>query len=173
MERAFLPVTSPNKPVELVTLPKTELVWATFCRMFLLKSKALWCACVSPRTKKNAPHTEGGSLPGNSFTWLKHLKGSPTAPAVKRILKTITWPHSMGHLQDAVLCCFFTATFSVLHSAIWSTSLNFFQSHKSYGEMQWKRVLGNVNLQSWPWDRLLRTAAHLGNISLNLLCFLY
>ncbi|XP_036206984.1 CD83 antigen isoform X2 [Myotis myotis] len=26
MERAFLPVTSPNKPVELVTLPKTELV---------------------------------------------------------------------------------------------------------------------------------------------------
>ncbi|XP_036302412.1 CD83 antigen isoform X2 [Pipistrellus kuhlii] len=26
MERAFLPVTSPNKPVELVTLPKTEVV---------------------------------------------------------------------------------------------------------------------------------------------------
>lgn len=33
----------------------------------------------------------------------------------------------------------------------------------------WKRVLGNMNLQSWPCDRLLRTAAHLGNISLNLL----
>lgn len=35
----------------------------------------------------------------------------------------------------------------------------------------WKRVLGNMTLQSWPCDRLLRTAAHLGNISLNLLCF--
>lgn len=103
MERAFLPVTSPNKPVELVTLPKTELVWATFCRMFLLKLKAPWCACVSPRTKKNAPYTEGGSPPGNSFTWLKHLKGIPP-----HLLWIEFWKPSHDHIAWAtgwVLSC--------------------------------------------------------------------
>lgn len=40
--------------------------------------------------------------------------------------------------------------------------LDIFQSHKSYGEVQWKRVLKNVNLQSWPWDRLLKDSCTSG-----------
>ena len=57
MEHAFLPVTSPNKDLEPVTLHKTELVWAGFLQIGFLRLKAPWCASTSHWTGEAwAPH---------------------------------------------------------------------------------------------------------------------
>lgn len=79
-----------------------------------------------------------------------------------------------GHLQGAPWCCFFTAAFSAFCSAIWSTSSKFFQSYKSYGEMQLDKGLGKYEFPELAlWQTLEDSCLlpHLGNISLNLLCF--
>lgn len=95
MERAFLPVTSPNKHMEPVTLPKTELVWAGLLWVVFSKVKgSVVCVCVTLDKRRMSCTPKM-----TSFLWSpsrKHLKVDPSPLLGSRILRTITWPHSVG-----------------------------------------------------------------------------
>lgn len=116
--------------------------------------------------RRRQPSCEVPHLTGTS-------EGDPTVLFVTRVSETITWPCSVGPpcggSPGLLLHCHLL---SVLFSCLVNLFDTFFSRMEAMVRCSWKRVLGSRNLQSWPCDRLLRTAAHLGNISLNFLCFL-
>lgn len=55
LEHAFLPVTSPNKHLEPVTLHKTELVWAGFLHLFSEAEGSVVCVHVTLDRRSMSP----------------------------------------------------------------------------------------------------------------------
>lgn len=171
LERVFLPVTSPNKHLEPVTRHKTEVVWAGFLQVVFPKGLSGVPMCHTGQ-EKNVPHTPGGAFlwsPASDWnTWKWIPPHSLWTWLWKPLHDHIAW----GHLQGGLRRCGFTTTFSAFCSAIWSTSLKVFSHLKAMVWCRWKRVLGNMNRQSWPCDRLLRTAVlfHIWETSLRICC---
>lgn len=174
LERVFLPVTSPNKHLEPVTLHKTEVVWAGFLQVVFPKGLSGVPMCHTGQ-EKNVPHTQGGVFLWSPASDWKHLKMDPTPLFVNRTLKTIPWPHSMGPPAGCspVLLLhhyFLSVLFSYLVNII-----EIFQSYESYGVMPLEKSLGKYEspeLALWQTLEDSCPLPHLRNISSNVLCFL-
>lgn len=91
LEHAFLPVTSPNKHLEPVTLHKTELVWAGFLHLFSEAESSVVC---STSGEAWAPR-EDNILPVKPFSWPKHPKVDPTTLSLSRALRILMWSPRM------------------------------------------------------------------------------
>lgn len=175
MERAFLPVTSPNKHMEPVTLHKTELVWAGLLWVVFSKVKgSVVCVCVSHWTREEWAahrrwHPSCEVLHGNIWKWIPaHFWGAGSWEPLHDLIAWGLWAGCPLELD--VRGCFLP-----FYSAIWSTSWKLFQSYESYGEMQLEKDLGKYEcpeLALWQTLEDSFPLPHLGNISLSLLCFL-
>ena len=151
LEHAFLPVTSPNKHLEPVTLHKTELVWAGFLHLFSEAESSVVC---STSGEAWAPR-EDNILPVKPFSWPKHPKVDPTTLSLSRALRILMWSPRM----ELPARCFPVLLLHDLLSVLFSYLVNlldggifFFSSpRKAMVRCSWKRTLGNTSAQSWSF----------------------
>lgn len=173
LERVFLPVASPNKHLEPVTLHKTEVVWAGFLQVVSPKGLSGVPICHTGQ-EKNVPHTQGGAFlwsPASDWnTWKWIPPHSLWTGLWKPLHDHIAW----GHLQGALHCYVFTTTsqrFVQLSgqpdwnfSVIWKLWCD--AGEKSFGKYE------SPELALWQTLEDSCPLPHLRNISSNLLCFL-
>lgn len=127
--------------------------------------------------EKNASHIKDASIPVKSFIWLEYLKVDPNPLFCEQDFEN----HYMATQHGAACRVLSDAISSLLPSQHFvqlsgQPLQNSFSHIKAMVRCSWKKVLGNMNPQNWPCDRLVRTAVffHIWETSLWICCvFLY
>lgn len=148
-----------------------------FCRLFFRKSKAQWWTYMSHRTRKECvPHQRC-----QHSCEVLHLTEISESGSQTTFCKQDFENHCMATQHGATCRVLRDAVSSLLPSQYFvqlsgQPPQNSFSHIKAMVRCSWTKVLGNMNFQNWPCDRLLRTAVffHIWETSLWICCvFLY